>query len=218
MQITMHRALSMLKTTEKRIEKELREAKFIQITIGQTGTCNGKKVQDVENEIRATYDSITALIDNYTALKLGIIRANSGVKDNIADLDTYEVNGKNYLVAEIIAIQKFAIPMQERLLNVLTSQLTTINNKIEVSNSRVTMEVSNVISSVSNGDKTKLSPEQVDTFTKTYYDNNCHFAVDPLNLSEKIRSLREKIDKLEVEADSKLSEVNALKVIEVDIR
>ena len=219
MQITMHRALSMLKTTEKRIEKDLKSSRFIHTTVGQTGVCNGRKVQDVESEIRANFDSITALIDNYAALKLGIIRANSGIIDSTSeDVSKYEIDGKKYIVAEIIAIQKFILPMKERLLAVLSNQLLNVSNQIEMANSRVSMEVSNVISSVSNGDKTKLTPEQVDTFTKTYYDNNCQFAVDPLNLTEKIRSLRETIDKVAVEADSKLSEVNALSLIDVDIQ
>ena len=218
MQITMHRALSMLKTTEKRIIKELADARFIQITVGQTGTCNGNKVSDVENEIRASYDSVNSLIENYQALKLGIIRANSGMKDNAEDFDAYDIDGKKYIVAEIIAIQKFVIPMMERFLDTLTHQADAVNSKIEMLNGRVSSEVSGVISAMSNGDKTKLSSEQIEAFTKTYYDNHCSFAVDPLKLSEKISALRDKIDKISVEADSKLSEVNALKVIDVDIQ
>jgi hypothetical protein len=217
MQITMHRALSQLKTTASRFEKEISKSRFIAITVGQTGTSNGRQVADVEREIRATYDSVVDLMRNYTALKLGIIRANSGVTGKTQEVEQVELNGKKYLVAEIIAIQQFIVPMKERLLAAMADQLETTNNHIERTNARVSNDISQVLSAVSNGDKTKLTGDQVDALTKAHYANNCEFAVDPLKLTEKIRDLRKEIDELTVAVDAKLSEVNALTVIDVDI-
>ena len=215
MQITMHRALSQLKTTASRFEKELNSSRFIATTIGQTGTSNGRKVDDVVADINASYNAVTDLLANFEKLKLGIIRANSGVSsaDNCAN--TVDLNGKKMLTAEVIAIQKFIIPMKEKLLNTLAAQLNRVNMSIEHTNARVTSDISNVLAAVSNGDKTKLTTEQVDALTKAHYANNCEFAVDPLKLADKIRELREEIDNLSVAVDSKLSEVNALTLIEI---
>ena len=218
MQITMHRALAQLKTTESRFDKELRDTSFIATTIGQTGTSNGRNIADVEREIKSAYDSIIDLMKNFEALKLGIIRSNSGITEKSQNIEKVEILGNKYIVAEVIAIQKFVLPMKERLLATLANQLNIVNSKIERTNNRVTNDISSVLSAVSNGDKTKLTPEQVDALTKAHYANNCEFAVDPLKLADKIRDLRKEIDDVTVLVDSKLSEVNALTVIEVGIQ
>lgn len=215
--MSIHRALSALKTTEKRFEKE-KNAIFISTTVGQTETCNGRSVKDVEVEIRANYDSVLSLLKNYEKLKLAIIRSNSGITSKTEGVDFVQMDDGEYLVAEIIAKQKFIIPMMQNLVDAWTRQLTMVNNEIERANKRVSEDATTAITAMSGGDKNKITTEQANGFMEVYYKNNSMFAVDPLKLQEKVRKLKDDIDKFSIEADSKLSEVNALRTVEVNIQ
>lgn len=79
MDITIHRALSQLKTTKARITQKLHEDIYISSTIGKTDLAEGRPVAAVEREIQSNYDSMMALLKNYETLKLAIIRSNSGI-------------------------------------------------------------------------------------------------------------------------------------------
>ncbi len=66
MEYTVHRALVMLKTTKARIEKELsdKDSTWVRVARGQDDNISGVPIKDIENDIRARYDRITALISN----------------------------------------------------------------------------------------------------------------------------------------------------------
>ena len=90
-QITIHRALAKIKTTEKRIQSLLRDGVFVSSVVGQTQvTPSGRSVKDVSAEIRSNYDSVVSLLDNYEALKLAVIH---GEKQKVV------VERKNALLA-----------------------------------------------------------------------------------------------------------------------
>ena len=74
-----------------------------------------------------------------------------------------------------------------------------------------------MLSNIANGSKETLSEAQVSSITETYYQNNSCFIVDPLKLQETIKKHQKEYDEFMDEADSRLSEVNALKLIEVSL-
>ena len=103
MEITLHRALAMRKTTKERVRKEIGACTFIEVAIGTADTVNGVSVEQIRKNIKAGYDKITALIDNYEALNRAISRTNAGVtsESNIAET---EIGGKKYVLADLIKL------------------------------------------------------------------------------------------------------------------
>lgn len=217
-QITIHRALAKIKTTEKRIQSLLREGVFVSSVVGQTQiTPSGRSVKDVSAEIRSNYNSVVALLDNFEALKLAVIRSNSGITKETSGLEETKVCGKNMLVAEIIAKQKYVMPLRKEFIGVLSRRFSTVSKDVEKVNAQVHDNLPNVLSNIANGSKETLTDAQVSSITETYYQNNSCFIVDPLKLQETIRKLQKDYDAFMDEADSRLSEVNALKLIEVSL-
>ena len=217
-QITIHRALAKIKTTEKRIHALLQDGVFVSSVVGQTQvTPSGRSVKDVSAEIRSNYDSVVSLLDNYEALKLAVIRSNSGITKETSGLEETKIGDKDMLVAEIIAKQKYAMPLRKEFINTLAEQLNKVSREIERVNARVHDNLPNVLSNIANGSKETLSEAQVSSITETYYQNNSCFIVDPLKLQDTIKKLQKDYDEFMDEADSRLSEVNALKLIEVSL-
>jgi uncharacterized protein YeeX (DUF496 family) len=217
-QITIHRALAKIKTTEKRIQSLLRDGVFVSSVVGQTQvTPSGRSVKDVSAEIRSNYDSVVSLLDNYEALKLAVIRSNSGITKETSGLEETKIGDRDMLVAEIIAKQKYAMPLRKAFISTLAEQLNKVSREIERVNARVHDNLPNVLSNIANGSKETLSEAQVSSITETYYQNNSCFIVDPLKLQETIKKHQKEYDEFMDEADSRLSEVNALKLIEVSL-
>ena len=217
-QITIHRALAKIKTTEKRIHALLQDGVFVSSVVGQTQvTPSGRSVKDVSAEIRSNYDSVVSLLDNYEALKLAVIRSNSGITKETSGLEETKIGDKDMLVAEIIAKQKYAMPLRKEFIHTLTEQLNKVSREIERVNARVHDNLPNVLSNIANGSKETLSEAQVSSISETYYQNNSCFIVDPLKLQDTIKKLQKDYDEFMDEADSRLSEVNALKLIEVSL-
>ena len=74
-QITIHRALAKIKTTEKRFFSLMNSGVFVSSQVGQSQvTPSGRSVKDTTAEIKANYDSAVSLLRNYEALKLAVIR------------------------------------------------------------------------------------------------------------------------------------------------
>ncbi len=215
-QITIHRALAKIKTTEKRFQSLMNSGIFVSSQVGQSQvTPGGRSVQDMTTEIKANYDSAVSLLKNYEELKLAVIRSNSGITKDTSGLEETKIGGRDMLVAEIIAKQKYVMPFHKKLIDVLSTQYNRVNSEIERKNSKVHDNLVHVLSGISNGSNEKLSEAQVQSISETYYANNSCFIVDPLKLSETIRKLQKEYDEFLDEADSRLSEANALKMVEV---
>ena len=88
MEITIHRALSQLKTTQARIEDKFEKDIYVSSTIGKTNMAEGRPVDAVKREILANFDSMQQLLKNYQTLKLAIIRSNSGITEESTNIKT----------------------------------------------------------------------------------------------------------------------------------
>ena len=81
MKYSVHRALAMLKTTKARIERELsdKEVLWVRVARGQEDVVSGVAVKDIQRDIQAHYDRITALISNYTKIKAAVYQRAEGL-------------------------------------------------------------------------------------------------------------------------------------------
>ena len=217
MEITIHRALSQLKTTQARIEDRFSKDIYISSTIGKTGMAEGRTVDAVEREIRSNYDSMCQLLKNFEALKLAIIRSNSGITEESTNIRTGEVDGRQMTVAEAIAIQKYVLPFWSRFVGHLEAQLNETKRSVETANNQANREISSMLDTFSNKDSKNLDQAQVNTITEAYQQNKFRRLVDPLELVRKIDKLHHQIDELAVSVDAFLSESNAISHITVEL-
>ena len=217
MEITIHRALSQLKTTQARIEDKFEKDIYVSSTIGKTNMAEGRPVDAVKREILAHFDSMQQLLKNYQTLKLAIIRSNSGITEESTNIKTGMVEGMELTVAEAIAIQKYVLPLESQFVRRLENQLNNAKRTIEMTNSQANTEITSVLEALSNKDSKNLDPSQVNTITEAYQQNKFRQLVDPLDLADKIRKLRDKLDALSVGVDAFLSESNAISHINVDL-
>ena len=217
MEITIHRALSQLKTTQARIEDKFEKDIYVSSTIGKTNMAEGRPVDAVKREILANFDSMQQLLKNYQTLKLAIIRSNSGITEASTNIKTGMVEGMELTVAEAIAIQKYVLPLENQFVRRLETQLNNAKRTIEMTNSQANTEITSVLEALSNKDSKNLDPSQVNTITEAYQQNKFRQLVDPLDLADKIRKLRDKLDALSVGVDAFLSESNAISHINVDL-
>lgn len=177
----------------------------------------GRPVDAVKREILANFDSMQQLLKNYQTLKLAIIRSNSGITEESTNIKTGNVEGMELTVAEAIAIQKYVLPLRERFVRRLEAQLNNAKRTVEMANNQANNEISSVLDALSNKDSKNLDPSQVNTITEAYQQNKFRQLVDPLDLAEKIRKLRDKLDALSVGIDAFLSESNAISHINVEL-
>ena len=217
MEITIHRALSQLKTTQARIEDKFEKDIYVSSTIGKTNMAEGRPVDAVKREILANFDSMQQLLKNYQTLKLAIIRSNSGITEESTNIKTGMVEGMELTVAEAIAIQKYVLPLESQFVRRLENQLNNAKRTIEMTNSQANTEITSVLEALSNKDSKNLDPSQVNTITEAYQQNKFRQLDDPLDLADKIRKLRDKLDALSVGVDAFLSESNAISHINVDL-
>ena len=105
MKYTVHRALSLIKSTKSRIAKEFSEDApvWIRVARGQEDSIRGVSVEEIRREIQSHYDRVTALIENYIALKSAVVQSNAGVLPG-TELRKVSVGGKKLTVAEIIEL------------------------------------------------------------------------------------------------------------------
>ena len=217
MEITIHRALSQLKTTQARIEDRFSKDIYISSTIGKTGMAEGRPVDAVEREIRSNYDSMCQHLRNFETLKLAIIRSNSGITEESTNIRTGEVDGRQMTVAEAIAIQKYVLPFWSRFVGHLEAQLNETKRSVETANNQANREISSMLDTFSNKDSKNLDQAQVNTITEAYQQNKFRRLVDPLELVRKIDKLHHQIDELAVSVDAFLSESNAISHITVEL-
>lgn len=214
--MSLHRALIELKTLKKRIGKEIVNATYVMTMVGRKETVNGMPVKEAKAKIQSDYDSIVSLISNYEKIKYAVIRANAGVK---GDADTVSVCGKDYTVAELIEAMNSVYGktgFKTSLLNSMKERLVNVTRTITMAQAREADEIDRYLKTIT-GDNNKLSAAESQEQIKLWHELHDVTMVDPLGIEGKIQKLEEEINTFCVEADSTLSEQNALRKISVDL-
>lgn len=214
MNMTAHRVLALIKSTEDRLQTLLREAYFFDMRVGQATQIRGESLDSVERRITTFYHGFESLYGNLIELKCALAKSNAGIRQETDCVHTKVTAGMELTVSEIIIHNKLLSYRQqflERIENQYKAQISEIDDK----NEEVTARCERFLMNLSNNDKSKLSPEEVRMHTDSFMMNNSVKLFDPLHLAEKLPKWKEELEQLRVEYDAALSEENALTVIEV---
>lgn len=157
-----------------------------------------------------------ALLENYYKLSIAINEANNGIQATTANLHTILFHGAPATLSSILAMQE-KLRYRKRLVDSMTDQLATVKGLVANSEEDVSRRCDQFLAAMGGGDKGKLSAADIDAYSKNFNQNNDLKLVDPLNLETLITKLKEENETLDVECDSKISEINALTQIDVDL-
>lgn len=223
-ELSVHRALSLAKTTRNRISDMINDVsvKFIEVKQGKKNTINGVRVEDVEKTIRGNWDKINQLISNLEQLKSALSRSNAGIKEG-TELDTLVVAGKNYTLSELITASdliygnKNNMGFKALLLSKLKRTYSEALRQVERQHDKIDQEIKVYLNQVAGSDKQQISAEETQKTIDIFHANGDYTLVDPLDLKKTIEELDAEITQFRYEADSAISEKNALTIVKVDL-
>jgi hypothetical protein len=202
--MSIHRALSELKTYDARIKKAA-EATFILSNKRSNDKIQGKTIEEHKNIIKGNYASYYALVENQKRIKAAIVLSNAATKVKIA--------GNEYTVAEAIE-RKVKIKHDIMFLHNLKSEFFESNKKVEKENALLPDKLEKYLQAVL-GDKDKRTVEDIAAHTKVFEEKNTFELIDPCDISNHINTLEENIRSFQTEVDYTLSESNATTFVEV---
>ena len=204
--MSIHRALTELKTLEERIEKATSEAITAVASRKSSDKINGVPVDEFEASIQGTYDKVVSLIAYRNRIKDAVVQSNATTIIN--------VSGKEMTVAKGIE-RKDSILYEKRLLQTMTLRynkaVATVNKENEALPQKLETYLTNIL-----GSREKASKDDVELHTRTFTERNEWVLIDPLKAAERIEKLREEIYAFEAEIDAVLSESNAITTIEIE--
>lgn len=223
MEYSIHRLLSLRKTTEERIRKAINGNQcFVATVKGKSRTINGVPVENVERDIKATYDKVMALISNYRRIKAAILRSNAGVPAD-TELTRFCVAGKTYTMAELIDASNNIYGNEQhqggckaRLLVRLKLDYSKAQEKIELQAQKVEQNIKDYFEKAAVGDK-QLSAEDMAKRSEMLHEDGDLHLVDPLNIKKVIDDLESEIYRFREECDAVISEQNAVTKVDLSL-
>ena len=211
--MTIHKALSELKTMDDRIGKAMRESTYVLAVKHSAEKINGMTVADFKSNMKSAYQKVTDLIARRDAMKRAVVLSNATTK--------VKVGNAEYTVAEAIEMKNHGMEFKRELLNSMTrayqtAQIELNRNDGEILEKRAEQYILSVIAAQPKESKMNVDSDAMQTLRKTYIENNKYDLLDPLNIAKIMEALDEEINSFESEVDAALSTSNALTVIEFE--
>ena len=195
--ISITRALTELKTLDKRIQKATDSASFVSYQ-GQF-----HKPNEQTKAAQANFQSIMDLLDRRKKIKSHIVMCNAVTKVTICD--------KEMTVAEAIET-KSSIKHLENLLNRMKAQFAQETKMVEQLNDKVRRDLEGKTKMGGEKDEGKIDLVE---FSTTYMDMHGVKLYDPIKISTKIEEIESYVTKFKSEVDFVLTEKNSTTFIEV---
>jgi hypothetical protein len=207
MRITLHEALSKIKTIDKRLNNAA-VATFVIANRHNNTRIDGKDIPTVTKELIAAKQRFEALVNNRRILKNAIAMSNAVTKITVA--------GKEYTVVEAIEEKHFA---ENRLayLRSIRRNYETAQNTANTKNAILPDAAEKFVASLNMSEKNGSSKEDIRKTMETYIADNTWELIDPNKVGEWITAMDTEITDFVDNIDFKLSESNATTVIEVEL-
>jgi len=190
--ITLTRALAELKLYDKKIQKKIDNACFINFKVGE-------KLEDPNCQPESDYQSITDLIKYRDKLKSAIMKANATT--------LVSINGEQLTIAEAIE-KKNSIRYLRSLLHKMRRDREHTRETIRVINEEVQARLDRLLEA-NFGSNGKIREEDIKKVSEPFLEANEAKEIDPIEIDKKIEELENYIDSFESEVDLALSEINA---------
>lgn len=209
--MTIHKALSELKTIDDRIVKAIHSNTYVLAVKHSAEKINGVKVADFKDNMKSGYQKVTDLIARRDAMKRAVVLSNATTK--------VKVGNNEYTVAEAIEMKNHGVEFKKALLQALSnaygSAQTEFNrNNDEALEKKAEQYVLAVIQAQPKDAKMGVDSDAMKAIRQSYIENNKYDMLDPLGVAKLIEALDAEINEFNSEVDAALSVSNALTVIE----
>lgn len=205
-EMTIARALTELKTLDKKINKKILESKFAIVCKKFSKKVDGIQTREEFNKsAKSSYDSIVDLINRKNEIKRKVVISNAATKVIISN--------KEYTVAEAIE-RKNSISLDKSLLSCMKRNYSECLGKYQVNNEMVDSQLNEHLKTIF-GTEIKQKDSDIVVFTENFRRQHGYEIIDPLMLKEKIDKLTDEIHNFETEVDACLSESNAITKITI---
>lgn len=207
MKLTLHRALSELKTIDKRIVDTINKINPVEIYQKDKKIKGFIEKDKFEEQAKSDFDSILSLIKRKNTIKCAIVLKNAETK--------VTVNQQEMSIAEAITYKDLLL-FKKSLIDKLKLQFTAVKASLEKRNFEVSQQLQSNIEAMLGKDNVKSNKEDIETIAKPFLSMNEWHLSDPLDIEKKITGLEEEYNKFYSEVDSVLSEINAVTTIEIE--
>ena len=207
--MTIHKGLAELKILDARIKKEIQNGSYCAANKHSNEKINGIPIDDFKKSVQGTYDKVTDLINRRKAIKKAVVLSNAKTTVKIADVE--------YTVAEAIEMKNHGIEFEVLLINKMENQYELAQVEVNRQNGNDLEERADQYVTAIYGQKEgKTATADIEKVRKDFLEANSYEIIDPINIPEKIETLRKKIDDFMAEVDSALSVSNALTEITIE--
>ena len=202
--MSIHRALSELKLYDSKIY-DLLQRPYIMAVKTNAKTINGLSVEEQTETMKASFQSLKALMRNRQILKSAIAASNENTNVVIA--------GETMTVLDAIERKNY-LSIREQVLNQLRAQFNRAQAAVKQYEDNFQTGLERYINSAT---RETANKELIETLTKSYRNLNEVSLIDPNELSKTIEVMATEIVNFKTEVDYVLSESNATTFIEVDL-
>lgn len=210
--MTIHKALSELKTIDSRISKAISSCKYAVANKHSNEKIGGVSVEEFRKEQEDIFKSACDLINRRNAIKCAVVKSNATAK--------VVINGVEYTVAEAIDMKNHGMDGKRTMLNQMTLQLKLAEGEIERQNGdQLQQRADNYIKNMY-GNQTDLSKMTGDMRSdrEKFIAQQTAELVTPMGMDirKTIKALEDEINAFMVEVDAALSVSNATTTIEIE--
>jgi hypothetical protein len=210
--MTIHKALSELKTMDDRIVKAM-GINYVLAVKHSAEKINGLTVDKFKENMKSGYQKVVDLIARRDAMKRAVVLSNASTKVKIGE--------NEYTVAEAIEMKNHGMEFRKGLLNRITRAYNEAQSELnrnggEALEKKAEQYVLAVIAAQPKDSKMSVDSDAMKALRKTYIENNTYDLLDPLNVTKIMDELDAEINEFEAEIDAALSVSNALTVIEFE--
>lgn len=206
--MTVHMALSEMKTMEKRIEKAIKGIVPIGVKENSSRSVNAISVDAFEKDVRTMNQSVQDLIKRYNAMKTALYRYNVSKQIRVA--------GREMSVAEALWLMKHGMEQKRSLLAHYESAYKKAQAETEKYNNELLNAAAEKCADAACGGKDNSRSEDYLKMVEQYKESHRKVYVDPLNLKALIHSLSEEIMAFDAEVDARIQTANAMTEIVVE--
>jgi predicted RNA-binding Zn ribbon-like protein len=207
--MNVHKALSELKILNDRITKQIHVVEFCVSNKVSNEKINGMSVENWKKDVQAKWESINALINRRNAIKRAVSLSNAKTEVTVAD--------KNYTVAEAIEMKQYGMTYYRELLRKLQFDFSEANESVERINSDADFRATDYAQKCVGTDKNSVEAmKEVEQIRMSYYNSHKAELINPIDITNKIEELENKIAQFTTEIDSVLSVSNATTIITIE--
>lgn len=203
--MSVQEALNQLKIMRDRITQQ---QSIPSVGIELDGRVGTETLAEWTQRAKSSWQSASALIANYRALKAAIVQSNA--------ITTITVGKQTMTVAEAIE-RKTSIEHLIGLRDILAQQLHVATNTVERHNVKIAGEAENAAQQIHGKRDAVSSQEEYDASVTAYIARRAAKVADPLGARALLEQLSGEIDTFRARVDTELTTSNVSTMITVDL-